>query len=583
MSRAVSILFIFLGVCASSAGFGGEIPRIKYLGVVPATWEKSAEDIIVDHSVRSYIEDAYYQAVHKAAKFQTLNDDLVKQLWSTPEGRQELVQEHELGAFIALGVYVDNDVVTLRARMLDSNLQQNYLMETDRQPVSLIKKAEAKDIENLMESLIFRVFNRIPFDVVVTSLQGKYITVSGGLAQSISQGDNLEFFRTSVSSLHPANGTWYGFSQKKLGNAVVVEVKQNTSVAKITSQAFENALQIGDGAKIPKIASRRKFLAASGEDAAAGGKEPVELAPMYDKNGNKIEASDEEWEKGEQAPEPKREPAAADKPTTPSPEVPQAAEPVPPEAPTPVAPEESQEEPAAAEEATESSGPSAFSQWMDGLTLKGSDVKAFGGLDLWSAKGSASASAKMPLWIFNHFGLKAEKEVSSVMGYGYGATLGYGPTKGGSFFGFGLNADMNYRIAVKDLWSELDFLRFGGRISFDSYAVKSESFGGGDYFAFKGYSRLEGRTKLGSFSTPIGWSADLELPLLAMGNMGSSGKSRSISSVSGYKLGFSANMEQKKAQKLGAEFALTSQSYGLSKGSISLDGVYLGIFAIYPF
>jgi hypothetical protein len=454
-------------------------------------------------------------------------------------------------------------------------------LESDRHPASFFNKASAADIEEVMEQLIFRVFNRIPFDTVVTSIQGKYITLSGGLAQNIKQGDNLEFFRTSVSALHPANGTWYAFSQKKLGSALVVESKQNTSVAKVTTLAYENALQIGDGAKVPQITSRKKF-AASGTPDVSESKDPVELAPMYDKDGNKLKRNDEEWDTGESEDPPPEAPPVPQ--TTPAP-VEAATETIapPPEvAPPQEAAEEEEGESEAAEE-TESKQPGPLARWISSLTLKGADVKAWGGLDLWSAKGSASASAKLPLWIFNRFGVKAEKEFTSTLGYGYGATLGYGPTKGGSFFGFGLNTDMNYRMQMKNIWSDAQALRFGARASFDSYAVKSESFGGGDYLLMSAYTRLDGSTKIQNFSTPISWQTELELPLMPMGKMGSSGKSRTISSVSGYKLGFGASMEEPKGEKLGAEFALTSQSYELSKGSISLDGIYLGIFAVYPF
>ena len=65
--------------------------------------------------------------------------------------------------------------------------------------------------------LMFRLLNRYPVDVYVTSIQVPYITLSSGARQNIYEGDELDFFEVNIQQVHPINGAWLSFNLQTSG------------------------------------------------------------------------------------------------------------------------------------------------------------------------------------------------------------------------------------------------------------------------------------------------------------------------------------------------------------------------------
>ncbi|TWW07930.1 hypothetical protein E3A20_29420, partial [Planctomyces bekefii] len=232
-----------------------KLPVIQNVGVIPLQWEGESRSL---DDARQTLSEEFPKSVRESRRFRVLGDDLVESLWNSPTGREELRGEFELHSYVGLTVSPRGDLVQLTARLMDSWLKTN-LLETDTVPRSWLATAEHDDISERLQKLIFRLFNRLPVDVSITSVNGGYITLSGGSEQGIEAGDKVNLIRTTVKSLHPANGTWLDFSKLPLGSAQVIEVKSYTSVARIKEQVKDGAIEAGDGAKIPSIASRVKF------------------------------------------------------------------------------------------------------------------------------------------------------------------------------------------------------------------------------------------------------------------------------------------------------------------------------------
>jgi hypothetical protein len=107
-----------------------------------------------------------------------------------------------------------------------------------------------------------RMINRLPIDAHVTSVSGSYVTLSGGADQGIKSGNTFDVFLAKIESLHPAIGSWISFSTSKTGSVEVIEVKSQSSIARISALTHENSIKPGNGILIEAISGRSRFARA---------------------------------------------------------------------------------------------------------------------------------------------------------------------------------------------------------------------------------------------------------------------------------------------------------------------------------
>ena len=236
-----------------------KLPPMHHLGVVPAQWPAkpaTAADLVQS---QKYVDTAFSLAIRQAHRFHVLNDDLVKSLWTSQAGRSELVSDYELDIFANIVGTPLADTVVLTARILDKSLK-GLMQESSTVSREWFASASYDEIQETVTDLLFKLTNRLPTDVSVTSIQGKYITLSGGLTKGLHRGDTITLVRAYVASLHPANQYWLNFETSPLGTAQVIESKELTAVAKLLMINKEGIVEIGDGAKIKAIAGRTRFV-----------------------------------------------------------------------------------------------------------------------------------------------------------------------------------------------------------------------------------------------------------------------------------------------------------------------------------
>ena len=291
---AALVLGILFAIPAHAANLP-KIPVIHQVGILPVQLEAEGESYDLKQ-IQGKLDRIFPKVGRDAKRFRVLNDDLIRGLWNTPAGRDELRGQFELHAYLALSIVPRDDTVTIGCRLLGPDLQ-NYMLETELYQRSWLMNAPSEGIRVKLEELVFRLINRIPIDVSVTSVQGPYITLSGGKEQGIEVGDRVALTRASINSLHPANGTWLTFKNEPLGEAKIVEVKNHSSVAKLVKLTFEGALQVGDGAKIPAIAGRVKFARmGKGSTFADSGEQDTILVPLPGQRAMIDLDTPEEWE-----------------------------------------------------------------------------------------------------------------------------------------------------------------------------------------------------------------------------------------------------------------------------------------------
>ena len=554
---AVAVLLTWSGAATAQSN---KLPVLQQVGVIPVQWDKQTEGSFQLEQSRRNFEEAVFEAARNARRFRILNNDLVAGMWSDSKGRQELASQFELSAYLSVGSANRDETLDITARLLDPDLK-TLLLETDSFSTTWFLQASKKDLTDKAEALVFRVFNRIPVDVSVTSIQGQYVTLSGGSEQGIANGDSVDLIRAKINGLHPANGTWLTFSQTPVGKAKVIDVKKFSSVARLTELIKEGSVEVGDGAKIPAIATRVKFARTERKDEivdAGPSSGTIVVPPLYTQQPSvTVEAkptpspasSFQEEKKMTQKPEPEKK-------KKPEPE--QDLEEV----------EEVEEQPKQEPEPEKDTGPSLWKNVATGVTSQKpiDSITIYSGPQWWSIKTKqASSSGKFPVYILNSLGAQVSRTLLFKIKTDFGAGLIFGNTPHSSYAGYTSFGNMYWE---DDLIVGNGFIkkwRGGGYASFSGISVSKGPYGGGDWVRGGGFLGFNG-----SFAAveTYDWFAEYAIMPLNIGRVGFSGKRQSVESSFGMKLSFGAFQGQQTGALLyGGGIELGNERMTLSNGS----------------
>ncbi len=530
---------------------GTRLPNIRQVAIMPVYWQGNFPESHRFSQSKKHIDANFSKLVRNSKRFVFGNDVLTADLWSTPEGRQQLAEEYEIDAMVNLTVTGQGDTMRWTVRPLHPSMR-NYLTESEALPFNWLLAATDADVDQRLQNLLFRMLNRFPVDVYVTSIQGRYLTLSSGSEQNVFEGDDLSFYQTSVRTQHPADGSWLNFDQKLLGKATVIESKTHSAIAQITALSYADAIRVGDGAKVEAIATRRAFQQKSKDEPFYTPVTPdsplVEARPIPGT-----------------VPEPRRrEPprVAQDQAETPADS--QAPAPLPPEpvpAPNPVVPPEP----------SENEG--------DMLPIAFKTVEFQGQNESFSVSGAAKASNEFPIYLLNRVDVAATQDINAEVEAVARAHVRFGSTKKGSYFGFGLGFEPLYRLPMRNpMMPSLERVMVGALVSFESLAVSGEKFGGWDAISIGPSVHLQGSYHVVSMAQNFDYDISGRLTPIDMGEVGVSGKKRKISDS--FTLDLEANVIQKqKAQdwEWGAMFGYSTGTWNLSKGSIDISNIRIGV------
>lgn len=529
--RSAIALCVFLH-SASLLGQGA-MPMLQNIGTIPAQWEGAGRDHPKLKQVKALIDTAYPKAVKQSGRFRVINDNLVRSLWATPEGRSQLAAEYELHAYVTLGLEVRDESIGIQARILGPSLE-NYIYESSTVSAVKLTSANDQEIEQWISDIVFRLFNRLPIDVTVLAIQGDYLTLTGGKTQNMNVGDEVTIIRPYIDVRHPANGTWMSFNHDVVGSARILDTKVLTSIAEITRQTDEGSIKIGDGIKLAKLKSRQYF--ARLDERGGLPTIPPRDNPIFDVSSTN-----------------RRDMAVPSKPAG-----------------LPMAAEKSRAE---TEKAPDDSKPS-----LPKNDLAEDDVEAdldfnklFSGLAdygfaelgprLWSISGDAKASSMFPLFLFNYGALGIGRYLAPNVLFEAAAEGHFGSTTLGGFFGFGAKARAFYSLGA-----DSGFFRLGGGAGFTSMAVNVETFGGGDYASADLILGTGGQINVGDLS--MDWFADYTIHPVSIGQMGVKGTKRSIDSTSGGTLSVGGSLASSPEEvKFGAYLHSSQINYGFENNA----------------
>ena len=492
------------------------LPVIHQIGSAPVRFEGDLDD----SSLKKHFTNGFYKAARDARRFRVLDDDLVAGLWSTKKGRAELVSQFELHAFASFNVVTRGDTTTMTVRLLNPDLVV-WLMESESTSTAALSANTEAELNSVIEGLVFRLFNRIPADVNVTSVQGTFLTISGGEEQAVRLDDEITFMRFLISSRHPANNTWLTFHEQTLAKAKIVEVKRYTSVAKITSMIKEGAVEVGDGAKIPAISGRAKFARLNEKpifaDAGPGG--TVIVPPLYQDG----------------VPQPKSH-QAVPAPIVSAPQQPMA------QTSDYNRPNTDGTLPPVDPNSPQQTGPGFnFSNLTKNLV---EEVTLRFGAYTWDVSGPVSAEGKFPLWLINRIGFDVKRSLLMNVKLSFGGAIGFGSTAKGKYVGYDANGRIYWEQDLHDFGPILRSWRAGGEAMLSGQSVTDEKYGGGDFVQGGGFGGFAGQFVFGDKAERYDWFTEFALLPINVGRFGYEGNQRTIESSFGWDVrlgGFSSS------------------------------------------
>jgi hypothetical protein len=396
------------------------------------------------------------------------------------------------------------------------------------------------------------MLNRLPIDAHITRVNGGYVTLSGGSTQGIKSGQKFDVLAANISSFHPVTGGWLSFATNRTGSIEVVEVKSQSSIARISSLIKENSIKAGQGIRIDEIAGRARFAATEAkpstpskaiESSAANGVSKVETLPTASPPTVTETAS--------------KTPIATENRTQDTPVKPADAT---------VATDQNTSKESGKNQAPE--GAPETDKFTARIMPKGSEMRTWAGVRMWSISGSASAHASLPAWLVNSVSGSIYRDFSDTIDYNYGVDFGYGPTGDGSFFSYNLHGAGRWHMYMKDVLPGADDVNFGLMANLTSANITGETSGGFDLTMIRLTLGVHGWAKPDFIGQKIEWTGEVFYPLYYSGQFGVKGKFREIVSGSSmaYRIGMYIGDRPAQGWQYGAAFDLEQNSWSLKTG-----------------
>lgn len=257
-------LFGGLQPAALGQGGGASLPMaapfamVRNVAVIPFQWQGERPESYRWQEIYQQLDRDFYSAVKASDRFRLINPGVSDDLWSTADGRRTLAERYELQGYLNLTATEKAGGVKLVARLLTPTLG-NVFLESSTIATRTMLAFTPEQLRERITDLTFRLINRFPLDARVTSVQGKFVTLSAGRNLGIGSKEKFPVYRATVTAIHPATGGPASFERKQMGWVEIVDSRQFTSIARILRQNADGAIAIYDGIFIPTMTTRARF------------------------------------------------------------------------------------------------------------------------------------------------------------------------------------------------------------------------------------------------------------------------------------------------------------------------------------
>lgn len=535
-----------LAVATSPTNF----PMIRTIGIIPFQWQGIPKKSYEWHQVTSKMDKTFKDVVRSAKRFRVINDQIMDELWASSDGRKALVNQYEVQGFINLTISEQNGLIQFIARLLSPSME-NYFIETKRLTESDVLNKSPREIKEFLSDLTFKLINRFPVDFHVTSIQGKFLTISAGKNQKIFEKNIYKINRVHSIKTHPATGAFTEFSLNKVGKIEIIEARKYTSIAKIISQTTEASIKIGDGSKSFKMVSRARFPANSQATLTnVSTIAPTKIITIRKKKPEKKkQEKDSPWFDSKpivkKIEEPKKKENVIEKPITQN-----------------IISKELPEPPAIITKETAQK-----------------PLAAHVGIFQFKASGSSGATSKIPDILINKLGLSVTKP-NFYLDYHlkYGGNFMFGDTEKGSYNGFNIFSEAYYASTLENPVISFTKIKLGIFSKYDSLGVSKETFGGYDS-GNVGFmiSTETPQTKFNDFLNAK-HSLGLSLSPIAFGVIGSQGSKKTIKKYISSQLNYTTLFEvSKNGFTFGPNIDLYFQQYYFKSSKIDVTSLDISL------
>ena len=511
------------------------LPTLENIGHIPVQWVGlDDEELLLFSSFKEHVDAASSIVLIESNRFHSINEELINNLWSTLAGRQELKQDFELDCFFNLYVTKKSDHFLFEARLLSADLEF-YLVEQDFVSLEDSQTSDFTQIKQKISDLTYRLLNRLPIDIFVTSTQGRYITLNGGLNQGLHFGDQLDIHRAFVVGTHPAHGGFKDFETQLVGKVKLIDSQSSSAVAIIESQPYEGAIQIGDGSKIARIVPRSYYaLADKGEKENTFDR--ILIPPSGKKSkANPVQSTQNPRRNVAQAAkmDPTIQAATATEQSNVPPPPPSQSGVEPKIEPTPQETSESGEELLDTEPIESDSGLSV-QPFQDYLSQVADDLTVAFGQGTWNYTGPGNTGSKFVFYYpVNFLNARLTRQFAHNLKYGIGGGLSFGKTKNnGAYFGYDghVRAFWEDKLQIPDFG--LEKYQAGANGRFTGLGVSLEGYGGGDVVMGGIFGALHGKAPISG--EKFDWLAEYSITPLTIGRIGYDGSRKVIRSSLGW-------------------------------------------------
>ena len=478
-------LFISLGIFpvygqAKSNSSLKPVPAIRTVGILPLPPFPKELNL-----KRAELFSMFDTAVKDSQRFRTISSSLVEAMYEKSGDREQLVSQFEIDSFLKLRIFNSkNKDIIFEISLTDAGLNP-LMFEQDSYTLNYLNSISSKLLEDKIKSLVYRFINRLPYDTLITSVQGDYLTVDAGSNQEIKKGDVVEFVKTFVEEIHPLTNTWVKFKSVPIGNGIVEEVKNKVSIVKVLTH--NTNLQINDGVLLDSTISRKKFELLSSTSFKDTDKHSI-IYPQDVPEPNSKELEEK---------------------------VPETKEPEPIKDTLPKKVDNVKKD--------------------DGYPLKELFNSLFNlatlevGINAWQFE---KVSAKVPSgFLINNFLIHTGKYIEDSVGYDINFDFGFGPTKHGNYWGASADSDVFWLKSLKDM-SFLSNLKVGLGVKSDNLSVSREIFGGWNDFYFRFLLGTENDIDIFS-GERLNWSVNMYIVPAVLGTVGYNNNKRTIQSSNG--------------------------------------------------
>lgn len=497
------MLFLFSWLAASrlcgqyvSADQPLEVPYLKRLGIV--SFQISDQmSLKVAQRWPGQISEMYNQiesVVKHSGRFELLNRSLIQPRWSTRSGRKFLRDEFEMNVLAVPHLSYRDGRLYISLQFVGSQLEPIAEESRALGAFALENDKALPEFRKTIKELVYAVINRLPLDMTVTSIQGGFITLSAGSKLGIYLGETLSLERVSVVELHPALGTWRTYKRRRLGQAKIVELRDETSVAKIMHLIEPDILRFGDGARSEHAYSRVYFKPEVPTSVHEAAKSPE---PKLSMQQDSVLVD-----------------SRLKKPQEVTPSV----------------------KPVVKSESDKSVKSGVWNNLQDLATVEKisfADLR-FGHLSWKFAAPAASATVTRSIAsILNYFEAATERPFGKEMSVAGHVWLGQGSLDQGSYLGGGVATKLLWNYPLESSQSLLSGWSFGPYANIEGMGAQKSRFGGYDLMSLGIHNSFTG--KLGGFGiTDLAWQVGLDFQPFALGMIGFLSSKRFIQSHTGF-------------------------------------------------